>query len=115
VGAIEDRLADEPALNSRAAALARSLVSGVVDNREEIDECIVGLAPAWPIEQLAVTDRVSLEIGIYEVCIEQKTPVVVAINEAVELAKTFGGENSAGFVNGVLRAAAERIALPSHP
>ena len=62
---------------------------------------------AWPIEQVASTDRVALEIGVFELCIGEDVPSEVAVNEAVELAKTFGGENSAGFVNGVLRTVAE--------
>lgn len=93
--------------------LARVLVQGVLDNKKEIDEIITGAAPSWPIRQVAATDRVALEIGIFEVCIDRCTPVEVAINEAVELAKIFGGGNSAAFVNGVLRTIAERLVAHS--
>jgi len=112
-GALETRITEENGLSESSAAFVRSLVSGVLSHKQRIDEIIVGAAPAWPIEQVAVTDRVALEIGVYEICVGDGTPVEVAINEAVELAKIFGGENSAGFVNGVLRTIAERSAVHS--
>ncbi len=87
---------------------ASSIVRGVLENKDRIDSIISQAAPTWPIEQVASTDRVALEIGVYEICFDRDAPLEVAINEAVELAKTFGGENSAAFVNGVLRGIAER-------
>jgi N utilization substance protein B len=113
VGAVKAR-ADEDGLGGAMLELATNLVRGVVDNKEQIDEIIVQTAAAWPLEQIAATDRVALELGVYEVQISQETPVEVAINEAVELAKIFGGENSAAFVNGVLRTVVERNSTPSH-
>ncbi len=78
------------------------LVRGVAKYEKELDEELRPLAPEWPIEQIARMDRVVLRIGLYELTYEQDVPPKVAINEAVELAKAFGGENSSKFVNGVL-------------
>lgn len=78
------------------------LVKGVGSKQEEVDDVIRPVAPEWPIEQIARIDRVILRIGVYELMFEDGVPPKVAINEAVELAKAFGGENSSKFVNGVL-------------
>lgn len=78
------------------------LVKGVDVNQTEIDKTIVPVAPEWPIEQIARIDRVVLRIGVYELLFTDGVPPKVAINEAVELAKAFGGDNSSKFVNGVL-------------
>ena len=80
------------------------LVTGVIKNLKEIDQIIERAAPQWPIGQISIVDRNVLRIGIYELLYEDKTavPPKVAINEAIELAKSFGGENSGKFVNGVL-------------
>ncbi len=78
------------------------LVDGVRANQEEIDKIIEATAPEWPIEQITVIDRNILRLGIYELKYAQEVPPKVAINEAVELGKTFGGESSGKFVNGVL-------------
>jgi len=84
------------------AAFVREIVNGVIQNREEIDENIKNFAPAWPVEQIPVIDRNILRLAIFEILLDNKVPVKVSINEAVELAKTFGSDNSARFVNGVL-------------
>ena len=81
---------------------AHELTNGVIRNREEIDQNIRNFALAWPIEQIPLIDRNILRLAIFEILIDNKVPVKVAINEAVELAKTFGSDNSARFVNGVL-------------
>ena len=94
-------LADER-LSAENGAFVRELVSGVIQNKEKIDLNIQNFAPAWPIEQIPVVDRNILRLAIFEVLLDNKVPVKVAINEAVELAKTFGGDNSSKFVNGVL-------------
>lgn len=107
---LERREQDDLVLGMEARQFARVLMDGVLNNKERIDAVISKAAPAWPVEQLAVIDRIALEIGIYEVCVGAGTPLEVAINEAVELAKLFGGENSAAFVNGVLRTVSERQA-----
>ena len=80
------------------------LVTGVVANLKEINEIIARAAPQWPISQISIVDRNVLRIGIYELLYEDKeaVPPKVAINEAIELAKSFGGENSGKFINGVL-------------
>ncbi len=84
------------------ATFVRELVSGVIQNREEIDQNINNFAPAWPVAQIPVIDRNILRLAIFEILLDNKVPVKVAINEAVELAKTFGSDSSARFVNGVL-------------
>ena len=85
-----------------SAVFARNLVTGVIANKESIDENIERYAPAWPIEQISVIDRNILRLAIFEIIIDNKVPVKVAINEAIELAKSFGTDNSSKFVNGVL-------------
>lgn len=83
-------------------AFIESLVKGVSSQEKELDDVIRPVAPEWPIEQIARMDRVILRIGVYELLFEQGVPPKVAINEAVELAKAFGGDNSSKFINGVL-------------
>ena len=83
---------------------SKELVNGVLKNRKEIDGCITKYAPEWPIGQITLVDRNILRIGIYELAYDKTIPSRVAINEAIELAKTFGGESSGKFVNGVLGA-----------
>jgi len=78
------------------------LVNGVAARQEVIDDIIRPVAPEWPIEQIARIDRVVLRIGVYELIFTANIPPKVAINEAVELAKAFGGDNSSKFINGVL-------------
>ena len=96
------RLLANEVLSEENAAFTRELVSGVIQNREKIDQNIRRFAPAWPIEQIPVIDRNILRLAIYELLFDNKVPVKVAINEAVELAKTFGSDSSPKFVNGVL-------------
>lgn len=79
-----------------------ALVSGVLKNLKEIDKIIEVTAPEWPIDQISVVDRNILRLGIYELKYAGQVPPKVAINEAVELGKAFGGESSGKFVNGVL-------------
>lgn len=78
------------------------LVSGVTDNLDQIDEIIAKSAPEWPLEQIAKVDLEILRISIFELYIARNVPPKVAIDEAVELGKQFGGENSSKFINGVL-------------
>ncbi len=89
-------------LSQENLAFARELIIGVSSHREKIDEQIRNFAPAWPISQLSVVDRNILRLAIFEILFDNKVPIKVAINEAVELAKRFGSDNSAKFVNGVL-------------
>jgi N utilization substance protein B len=94
----EDGIQLTPALE----AFAERLVRGTIEHRDEVDERIAEAAPAFPLPQIAATDRVALELATYELMFEKDVPTKVAINEAIELAKTYGGENSGRFVNGVL-------------
>lgn len=80
----------------------RELVAGVSDRTAELDVKLQPIAPEWPIDQIARMDRVVLRIGLYELESDKDVPPKVVINEAVELAKAFGGENSSKFINGVL-------------
>jgi N utilization substance protein B len=78
------------------------LVEGVAKRAAELDAALQPIAPEWPIDQIARMDRVVLRMGLYELMHEADVPPKVVINEAVELAKAFGSENSSKFVNGVL-------------
>jgi len=98
------RFLAEGGLSEENASFVRELVSGVIQNREKIDHHIQSFAPAWPIEQIPVVDRNILRLAIFEILLDNRVPVKVAINEAVELAKTFASDNSPKFVNGVLGA-----------
>ncbi len=97
-----ERLVKDSALPEEGKLFTRELVSGVLTNKERIDNIIQNCAPAWPIAQLTAIDRNILRIAIFEILVDNKVPTKVAINEAVDLAKTFGSENSSKFVNGVL-------------
>ena len=80
----------------------QQLVAGVSQRTAELDATLQPVAPEWPIDQIARMDRIVLRIGLYELENEADVPPKVVINEAVELAKAFGGDNSSKFVNGVL-------------
>ena len=81
----------------------RELVDGVIEVQPELDAKIQPIAPEWPIEQVARVDRTVLRLGMYELLYRgDSVPPKVAINEAVELAKAFGSDNSSKFINGVL-------------
>ncbi|MFH1405001.1 MAG: transcription antitermination factor NusB [Patescibacteria group bacterium] len=82
----------------------KTLIDGVLENKEKIDEIIIQFAPDWPLETLTIVDRNILRLGVYELKFSPNVPSKVAINEAIELAKSFGGESSGKFVNGVLGA-----------
>jgi N utilization substance protein B len=87
------------------------LTSGVLDNVKSLDETLQPIAPEWPIETIASVDRNVLRIGLFELTYSgDKVPPKVAINEAVELAKAFGSDNSSKFINGVLGTAYRNIA-----
>ena len=79
-----------------------SLVNGVSIKRDDLDATLQPIAPEWPLDQIAKMDKVILQIGLYELQYEKDVPPKVVINEAVELAKAFGSENSSKFINGVL-------------
>ena len=96
------RLLAENTLTTENADFTGHLVRGITGNRDKIDETIQRFAPAWPIAQIPLVDRNVLRLAIFEILLDNRVPVKVAINEPVELAKTFGSDNSPKFVNGVL-------------
>ncbi len=89
-------------LSEENRSFIRGLVNGIIQRREEIDSYIRRFATAWPLEQISVIDRNILRLAIFEVLFDNEVSVKVAINEAVELAKKFGSDNSPKFINGVL-------------
>ncbi len=82
----------------------KGIVGGVLSHQAEIDETISKFAPDWPLEKITTIDRNILRVGVYELLYNFDIPSKVAINEAIELAKSFGGDSSGRFVNGVLGA-----------
>jgi len=104
IGEVISRNREEFASGTKNFDFGESLAMGVLENQEEIDQLITKCAPEWPLDQVTVVDRNILRLGIYELLHGNydEVPPKVAINEAIELAKTFGGESSARFVNGVL-------------
>ena len=89
-------------LSNNAVEFASNLLRGVVRVGSDIDLIIARFAPEWPLDQIAVIDRNILRIAIYEILLDGNTPIKVAINEAVELAKLYGSDSAPRFVNGVL-------------
>jgi N utilization substance protein B len=88
---------------------SESLVQGVVARRDELDEVIEGAASHWRIDRMAAVDRNVLRLATYEMLHGADTPKAVVIDEAIEVAKKFGGEESGAFINGVLDSVARRI------
>ncbi len=97
-----DWLLEEDPLPAKYQAFAKELLAGVEDRKAELDQTILHYAPAWPVAQLPAVDRNILRIALFELKHYGETPNKTAINEAVELAKTFGSDSSARFINGVL-------------
>src|SRR3989344_7731462 len=114
IGAILDRDISEFGPGLEDGGFAKKMAEGVVKRKEEIDGIIEKAAPDWPIAQIAPVDRNVLRIGLYELLFgnHKEVPQKVAINEAIELAKTFGGDTSGRFVNGVLGAAYKELGEP---
>lgn len=94
-----------------------AMVAGIAEKQDVLDAKLQPMAPEWPLAQIARMDRIVLRMGLYELLYEKDVPPKVVINEAVELAKAFGGENSSKFVNGVLGTALRQIeeATPKTP
>lgn len=105
---LQQRLQDHP-MESTGIEFASHLIQGVIESQLELDKLIARYAPEWPLEQMAVIDRNILRIAIFEFLIDGETPVKVAINEAVELAKTYGSDSAPRFINGVLGSLADQI------
>jgi N utilization substance protein B len=108
-----NRLAEEQSLPEAALSFARELVNGVLANKKRIDSLIQAHAPSWPVQQLSLVDRNILRLAIFEISIDNRVPLKAAINEAVELAKTFGSDSSPKFINGVLGAISQAKANSS--
>jgi N utilization substance protein B len=104
---LQERAADA-GLNEELIQFFRGIVLGVLPIREDLDILIAEHAPEWPIDQVAIIDRNILRIALWEFAIADGIPLKVAINEAVELAKTYGSDSAPRFVNGVLGSLAER-------
>ncbi len=96
------RLLQEKALPEEATDFMQRLVDKVLQNKQDIDDVIRRFAPAFPVEQIAAIDRNILRLAISEILFDNRVPIKAAINEAVELAKSFGSVSSQKFINGVL-------------
>lgn len=109
-----ERNAGEFASGAGDLPFMEELLQGVIDRRADLDLVIEKAAPEWPLERIALVDRNVLRLGLYELLFadREKVPAKVAINEAIELAKNFGGENSGRFVNGVLGAVYKELGEP---
>lgn len=111
---ILDRCIKEFAPGMGDFSFIQSLLTNVLEKRNDLDQIIAKAAPEWPLEKISIVDRNILRVGLYELLFADRSevPAKVAINEAIELAKTFGGENSGRFVNGVLGAVYKEIGEP---
>ncbi len=98
---LEERLEDTP-LEEKLPEFCRQIVFGVLPVVEQLDHFIAQHAPEWPLDQVAIIDRNILRIALWEIAVSDQTPIKVAINEAVELAKVYGSDSTPRFVNGVL-------------
>jgi len=110
---LQQRLAYKP-LPQDGRDFAYTLMQGIIEHRADLDALIQANAPEWPLDQVAVIDRNILRMAIFEFVVEGNTPMKVAINEAVELAKLFGSDSSGRFVNGVLGAIVSKGIGSSH-
>lgn len=111
---IIERNINEFAAGMEDTTFVRDLVNGVIERMAELNKIIEKAAPQWPLEQIAIVDRNVLRLGLYELLFGKRdeVPPKVAINEAIELAKSFGGESSGKFVNGVLGTVYREIGEP---
>jgi transcription antitermination protein NusB len=109
-----ERNVTEFSQNKTDAPFIEKLLNGVISKRPELDQVIEKAAPEWPIDRISPVDRNILRLGLFELLFadRKEVPAKVAINEAIELAKQFGGENSSRFVNGVLGAVYKEIGEP---
>jgi len=114
VADVLDRNIEEFAPNKTDRPFMDSLLSGILSKQPELDQVIEKAAPEWPIDRISPVDRNILRLGLYELLFSDRkeVPAKVAINEAIELAKQFGGDNSSRFVNGVLGAVYKEIGEP---
>jgi len=104
---LKERLEESP-LSPELSEFARQIIFGVLPLADRLDETIAQYAPEWPFDQIAAIDRNILRIACWEFGVSEETPVKVAINEAVELAKIYGSDSAPRFVNGVLGSLSDR-------
>ncbi len=104
---LAERLEENP-MDESLAGFTSEIVLGVLSMVDRLDSFIAQHAPEWPLEQVAVIDRNILRIALWEFAIHESTPIKVAINEAIELAKLYGSDSTPRFVNGVLGSLANR-------
>jgi N utilization substance protein B len=100
---------EETPLADELAEFARQIIFGILPLAHELDQLIAKYAPEWPLDQIAAIDRNILRISLWEFAVFHETPIKVAINEAVELAKQYGSDSAPRFVNGVLGSLAEHL------
>jgi N utilization substance protein B len=106
---LEESVADgKDVLSDDLVEFARQIISGIIPIAEELDDVIASYAPEWPFDQIAAIDRNILRMATWEFAVSGETPLKVAINEAVELAKLYGSETAPRFINGVLGGLADR-------
>ena len=108
IGSVLKYRFEDAALEERLKKFSESITMGVWPMKDELDTFIAEHAPEWPLEQVAIIDRNILRIALWEFAVNGDTPIKVAINEAVELAKTYGSDSSPRFINGVLGSLAAR-------
>src|SRR5688572_20476978 len=102
----KSRLEEAP-LTDDLAEFARQIIFGILPLTNDLDQLIARYAPEWPLDQIAAIDRNILRLALWEFAVYRETPIKVAINEAVELAKQFGSDSAPRFINGVLGALAD--------
>jgi N utilization substance protein B len=94
--------ASENAATEEVTNFARQLMRGVLDHQAQLDAMLAEASEHWKLDQMAKVDRIILRIAVYEIAIDRKVPTKAAINESIELAKTFSGDDAGRFVNGIL-------------
>ena len=97
----------------KADRTARDIINGILENRTKIDKTISEYSSKWTIERMATVDRNIMRVAVYEMLFCQNVPPVVSINEALEIGKVYGADNSASFINGVLNAVMNTLNRPS--
>jgi N utilization substance protein B len=108
IGAVMEALLEASPMEKRLEEFAYAIVQGVTPIRVTLDSFIAEHAPEWPVDQVSIIDRNLLRIAMWEFAVNGETPVKVAINEAIELAKIFGSDSTPRFVNGVLGSLASK-------
>jgi N utilization substance protein B len=101
--------AEEGAATADVTSFAEKLVRGVIANRDQLDRILSETSEHWKLDQMAKVDRIVLRIAVYEIAIDRHVPTKAAINESIELAKTFSGEEAGRFVNGILGRVAANV------